>query len=133
MKRFRGLLIVVAIVAAWTIAGRLMHRRAVPPANVTSFATFTKWQRSPRRIRVIERSGIDYLVATGPAGALLPRGRPFMCLIARGDWSIGQGIWATTRAFSKSGSRPPGSLGRLWTWTARRNGSTALLQPGSPH
>jgi hypothetical protein len=73
MKRFRGIIVIVLLVAAWIAAECLMYRRTVPPASVADFPTFAKWQQSPRGIEVIQQGGTDHLLAVGPGGG--PRGR----------------------------------------------------------
>jgi hypothetical protein len=90
MKRFRGIILMVLLIAVWLTAEALMYRRTVPPASVTDFPTFAKWQQSPRDIEVIQQGGTGYLLATGPGGGLLASGPSSYVFDRSGrlvDWS----------------------------------------------
>ncbi len=91
MKRFRGVIIVVLLLAAWITTEWRLHRRTVPPASVTDFSTFAEWQQSPRHIEVIQQRGSGYLFVMGRNSGLLPSGPSGYVFDRSGrllDWSL---------------------------------------------
>jgi hypothetical protein len=94
MKRFRGLIILAALVVGWLLTERMLYERTVPPRSVTTFAAFARWQPSPRDIEIIQQGGKDYLLALGPGGGLLPSGPSGYVFDRSGrlvDWSSDTG------------------------------------------
>ena len=90
MKRYRGIFVVVLLVGLALGTEVWLNRRAVPPAYVTNFVGFTRWQ-TPERVEVIQNGGNDYLFAmTSGGGFLLKSGPPGYVFDRSGklvDWS----------------------------------------------
>jgi len=94
VKRYRGIIVLVLLVATWLTAEWLLQRRTVPPASVTDFASFVHWRQSPRRIEVVQQGGAEYLITTGPAGGVVPSGPSAYVFDRSGrlvDWSSDMG------------------------------------------
>lgn len=94
MKRYRWIILAVLLFASWLLAEYLMHRRVVPPKNVTSLQTFLAWRPSTEHFAVTRTDGDEHLIAYGPNGALLPSGPSAYVFDSSGhlvDWSADVG------------------------------------------
>jgi hypothetical protein len=89
MKRLRWIIVLVLLIAAWIATERLLYRRTVPPADVTSIDSFLKWRPDTEQFAILA-SDNEHLMATAGGAGFLPSGPSAYVFDRSGrlvDWS----------------------------------------------